>query len=466
MSQDEDPNELPRDSRYNTSADDVPHHVINTDTRSGGEERTSSVLQFGSNAITGPGAIEAAHLLHLKYRRPDLGASFQDDAAFGVSLPDRDEGVSAGVGAQVHAKHDTLAGFHEQHGNNDRNTMPLELHLQGGGEGTAVQTLQDDQAKSATAKSPSTQHLCPNILSKQMFNYISEPRDNKNGIPQNRMNPKTLQLRSAAQSGGERQHQKRDNQNRSPNGWGFPENNAQRDAKPVGEAMGHDFDATQDLPLAFTFPFATKSHAQLNLHLSDEVLGSSPATHGKGMAQGSVTNTAGQPLHAPTSALESSPVSCSRATPHQHGDPGPPEAFPGLPTMRGEQHMGELGDSHLSGAASVTGMDGPITGREIKRRKLDEPEAVHASSVAERAEQLRLRRILRNRESARRSRLKSKSRLQEMERNFAKLKAENDALSHLVDSMLPACVPSMQAGNLNGGSGTKQQDDGDQGQDE
>lgn len=57
-----------------------------------------------------------------------------------------------------------------------------------------------------------------------------------------------------------------------------------------------------------------------------------------------------------------------------------------------------------------------------------------------RAEQLKLRRAMRNRESARRSRIKSKVQFQTLEQRYAQLSVENIALNNLVEMIIPSSL--------------------------
>lgn len=82
--------------------------------------------------------------------------------------------------------------------------------------------------------------------------------------------------------------------------------------------------------------------------------------------------------------------------------------------------------------------DAPLSRWRRKRRKTGTN--VGQSSRGDdngKAEQVKLQRALRNRESARRSRIKSKLQFQNMERRYAELSEENIGLVTLVESLLP-----------------------------
>lgn len=85
--------------------------------------------------------------------------------------------------------------------------------------------------------------------------------------------------------------------------------------------------------------------------------------------------------------------------------------------------------------------DAPLSRWRKKRQKTNNVGLSSDKDENGRAEQMKLQRALRNRESARRSRIKSKVHFQNMERRYAELSEDNVGLTTLVDSLLP---PSMK----------------------
>lgn len=157
------------------------------------------------------------------------------------------------------------------------------------------------------------------------------------------------------------------------------------------------------------------------------------------LAEAGVINSAAGHISTHGTSFEFSPVS---PTPSQ------PAPYRGTEGNGELEKIGNMGRNVARKRSLGDGIGNMRTREEednaqwgLKKQKSNENDIVDAKSELERAEELRLRRIIRNRESARRSRQKSKTRFQEMERNFAQLKAENDALNNLVGSMLPACLP-------------------------
>lgn len=75
-----------------------------------------------------------------------------------------------------------------------------------------------------------------------------------------------------------------------------------------------------------------------------------------------------------------------------------------------------------------------------KRRKTNDIASSCGKDDKSRAEQMKLQRALRNRESAKRSRIKSKVQFQNMERKYAELTDENVALTTLIGDLLPPCM--------------------------
>lgn len=75
-----------------------------------------------------------------------------------------------------------------------------------------------------------------------------------------------------------------------------------------------------------------------------------------------------------------------------------------------------------------------------KRRRTNDIASLCGKEDESKAEQMKLQRAMRNRESAKRSRVKSKVQFQNMERKYAELTDENMALTTLIGTLLPPCI--------------------------